>query len=378
MLPYLWRVSLRAVRAILAFGCTLLYWFAYPAPQFLIVLLLSVYTAFSIVALFSRRMETGTYAIGSLAADTGFFLLWISIGTTPAGAWLAVITWAYLMSSAILHHDWIRTVIVSSAAMVLVFLIPSGDTPQLRAVVVAGGLVASIGAVHKRHLLDRLSHASRQAVLYRSEAQGAREMERQRIAHDFHDGPLQSFISFQMRLEILRKLMNRDIDAAADELKQLQDLCRAQVSELRSFVRSMRPAEEGVSLGASVSRMVEQFQRDTNISASFLSGDFLDPAETETSLELLQILREALNNTQKHSHATRVAISLAKVDSKLEISIEDNGSGFPFSGVYNLEELELLRLGPGSIKRRVKMLNGEMTIDSRPGAGAGLHIRVPV
>lgn len=161
-------------------------------------------------------------------------------------------------------------------------------------------------------------------------------------------------------------------------MKQLQDLCRAQVSELRSFVRSMRPAEEGVSLGASVSRMVEQFQRDTNISASFLSGDFLDPAETETSLELLQILREALNNTQKHSHATRVAISLAKVDSKLEISIEDNGSGFPFSGVYNLEELELLRLGPGSIKRRVKMLNGEMTIDSRPGAGAGLHIRVPV
>jgi signal transduction histidine kinase len=223
-----------------------------------------------------------------------------------------------------------------------------------------------------------MSSTLRHNVIIRSQAQGAREAERQRMAHDFHDGPLQSFISFQMRLEVIKKLLSRDVAAAADELRQLQDLCRTQVGELRGFVRSMRPDEEGVSLSASLSRMVEQFQRETGISSTFSAGDFHDPAETEVSLELLQIVRETLNNIYKHSGASRLALSINKREQRLEISAEDNGGGFPFSGSFNLDELELLRLGPVSIKRRVRMLGGEMQLESKPGQGASLQIRIPV
>ena len=63
---------------------------------------------------------------------------------------------------------------------------------------------------------------------------------------------------------------------------------------------------------------------------------------------------------------------------KLEVRAEDNGGGFPFSGVFTLEELELLRTGPVSIKRRVRMLGGELMLDSRPGQGSSLEIRVPL
>ena len=111
-----------------------------------------------------------------------------------------------------------------------------------------------------------------------------------------------------MRLEIVRKLLARDAEAAAEELRQLQDLCRNQLTELRSFVRSMRPVEEGISLSASLSRMVEQFQRDTGISATFSTAEFRDPDQTEVSLELLQIVRETLNNIHKHSGASQAAI----------------------------------------------------------------------
>jgi signal transduction histidine kinase len=65
-------------------------------------------------------------------------------------------------------------------------------------------------------------------------------------------------------------------------------------------------------------------------------------------------------------------------DHKVEIKAEDNGSGFPFSGAFNLDELELLRLGPVSIKRRVRMLGGDLQLESRPGQGASLQIRIPV
>jgi signal transduction histidine kinase len=244
--------------------------------------------------------------------------------------------------------------------------------------VIASSAVVIALSFHKSYLERRLSHTMRHNVLIRSQAQSAREAERERIAADFHDGPLQSFISFQMRLEILRKLLARDVGAAAEELRQLQELCRAQVSELRSFVRSMRPADDGASLSASLSRMVEQFQRDTSISASFSSGEFHDPDETEVSLEVLQIVREALNNIQKHSGATRIAISISKREERLDISVEDNGAGFSFSGAFTLDELELLRQGPVSIKRRVRMLGGELQLESRPGQGAKLQVRIPL
>jgi signal transduction histidine kinase len=246
----------------------------------------------------------------------------------------------------------------------------------LRPGLISAGILGCVAAIQREYLEERLSNASRQTVLYRYDAEKAREAERQRIAADFHDGPLQSFISFQMRLEIVRKLLTRNQAAAVEELVQLQELCKGQVNELRSFVRSMRPVDVEGSLNATLRRVVEQFQKDSGIPATFSSAEFLDPAEPEVSLELLQIVREALYNVQKHSQATRVAVSVERTSSALEISIEDNGSGFPFSGKYTLEELDLLRLGPMSIKRRVRTLGGELLLDSRPGQGAGLRIRL--
>ena len=58
--------------------------------------------------------------------------------------------------------------------------------------------------------------------------------------------------------------------------------------------------------------------------------------------------------------------------------MDDNGHGFTFSGAYSLEELELLRLGPASLKRRARALNADLVLESRPGRGAGLKFRIPV
>jgi signal transduction histidine kinase len=374
MVPYKGRLAVRVARVALALGCLAWYPFRPGAHITSALVFLIAYAIFSVGSLFEFKYELSNHAIIPLVIDVAFFafIKWLA----PVG-WMSSMAYAYLLASVVVLHPLWRIVIAAACALTLIVLLsPLGNGLIWMSAAAAGIAVAF--AVHKRYLETKLSNILRQNVIVRSQAEGAREAERERIAADFHDGPLQSFISFQMRLEILKKLLARDVDAASEELRQLQDLCRKQVTELRSFVRSMRPLDEGISLSASLSRMVEQFQRDTGISATFSSGEFHDPDETEISLELLQIVREALNNSLKHSGASRVTVSIGKRGQKLELRAEDNGGGFPFSGAFTLDELELLRAGPVSIKRRVKMLGGELLLESRPGQGSTLEIRVPL
>jgi signal transduction histidine kinase len=375
MVPYRGRLALRIARTLLAIGA-LIYFVVLSGWHLTWVLaVLTAYAVYALGAIPEIRFDSTIRAAIGLILDTAYFGVWCWVAPT---AWVPVIAVAYLMASAVILHDRLRTISVSLAAMVMALVLPPPGAPAIIPATVAVILVGLSLDVFRRFLQGRLSNTLRANVVIRSQSQSAREAERQRIAADFHDGPLQSFISFQMRLAIIKKLITRDKDRALEELDQLQELCQNQVTELRDFVRCMRPADEGMSLNASLGRMLSLFQRDSGIACTYSAGEFHDPAETEMSLELLQIVREALNNIQKHSGASRVAVSAARRGQRLEVVVEDNGSGLPFSGTFTLEELELLHLGPVSIRRRVRVLGGDLTIASTPGQGAKLEIRVPL
>ncbi len=373
MVPYSGRSALRVARVFLALGC--LAWYPLTGGRISGTLVfLIVYAIFSVGTLFESQFESHPRTMTALALDFAFFAF--SKWFFPA-EWVPALAYGYLLIATVLLQPLLTTVVVAAAAVLMSMAVAIPGSGMIWGSV-SGAALAVCVALYKRFLEERMSSTLRYNMIIRSQAEGARDAERERIAADFHDGPLQSFVSFQMRLEIIRKLLGRDVAAATEELSQLRELCRNQVTELRSFVRSMRPVEEGVSLSASLSRMVEQFQRDTGIAATFSSGDFRDPDQTEVSLELLQIVRETLNNIHKHSGASRVAITLGANGKKLELRAEDNGGGFPFGGSFTLDEMELMRMGPVSIKRRVRMMGGELMLDSRPGQGSTLEVRFPL
>jgi signal transduction histidine kinase len=377
LVPHEWRRGLAITRVLLAL-LSLVYALWTPAPASgLIRLLIGLYLVYSIGILAWKNLQGLSRELLSLVVDGVFFLL-VTMIAEGVGMWLSLAFFFYLMSAAVLLHAWQEVLLTGGIALIFCLLVKPEGASDLWPGFLLGGGLALLFSFQKRILIERLFHSSRQAVLYRSQSEKAREAERQRIAADFHDGPLQSFIGFQMRLAIVSRLLERDRDAAMGELMQLQALCRTQVAELRSFVRSMRPVSvDGASLTVTLSRLAETFQKDTGISTTFVGNGRLDNQEPEVATELLQIVREALHNVQKHSSASRVALGVEKATSALEIAIEDDGKGFPFSGAYSLDELELLRMGPNSIKRRVRALGGDMTLESRPGNGAGLKIRIP-
>jgi len=207
----------------------------------------------------------------------------------------------------------------------------------------------------------------------------AGEAERRRIANDLHDGPLQSVIALEMRLAVARSLIARDPEAALKELEEAADLAGAVVAELRVFQRTLSPPPMASNdLVALARRLVEDFAADSRIEARFRAPEGPLMAPPEICLELAQILREALANVRKHARAGRVVVVLAQLAKGAEVSIEDNGVGFGFSGRFGLAELEARGGGPRSIMQRVRDLRGELAVESRPGQGSRLEIRVPL
>jgi signal transduction histidine kinase len=370
-----WLRPLRAVRVVLGATCVLTEYATTHSYLTGLVWLFGAYTAYAAVVWLGKSLEATRFSPLALALDGIFLFLCLTSGANQF-YWIPLFFFIYVLFISILWHPWSSTlvIVVLSAGILRVVHPPHYET--LLPAVLCSGCLGALIAIDRHLLKDQLEKASRRIALYRYDADKARNTERERIAADFHDGPLQSFISFQMRLEIIRKLMHRDLDAARDELKLLQEICKDQIQDLRTFLRSMRPVDLDGSLTASLRRVIEQFQKDSGIPASFFSADFPEPNDPEIALELLQIVREALYNVHKHSAATRVAVSIQKTERAMEITVEDNGNGFPFSGQYTLEELELLRLGPGSIKRRVRSLGGELMLESKPGQGAGLKVRL--
>ena len=376
-LPAAWRRVLLWTRVALAgagLACGLL---LSPRCSPWAVATVAVYLVFSLLVPL-RKQSGGAFALLVLFVDIVYFLVLVGAGIGSL-IWLPAFYHLYLLAEAVFAYRPPEVLIAVVVSAIFCIAAQSQSTFPIRRTTVIMGALAYAFAVCKRRLETRMEDLERDARETREEARLAREQERQRIASDFHDGPLQSFIALQMRLEILRKLLERDSRAGMDDLRDLQGLAQQQVKELRAFVRSMRPPDmQGSNLYASARRICENFQKESGIPVSFVGGEGPLKFPEEMAAEVIQMLREALHNVLKHASATRVAVSLERVAKTLELSVDDNGGGFHFSGVYTLDELELLRLGPASFQRRARALNAEMTLESRPGRGAGLKLRVPI
>jgi len=343
-----------------------------------VVALLAVYLISSVIGAIRGAGQRGLLGMLALFADTVYFLIVLYFGGGRM-QWLAAGFFLYLLAEALIFAGPVEVMVIAATSAIFCGVLPDRQVRALESMVlVAGGLACGFAVYLRRQraLTEELGSKLGAAMKI---AEKAREEESQRIASDFHDGPLQSFISMQMRLEILRKLLERDFEAGMQDLKQLQALAQAQIRDLRTFLHSMRPVDiDGGNLVVTLRRTAESFQKESGIPVAFASTSTPVGLPPEVTTEVLQMLREALHNVQKHAAATRVAVSLEKSDRGLEISVDDNGHGFNFAGAYSLEELELLRLGPASLKRRARGLNADMQLESRPGRGAGIKFRIPL
>jgi len=375
---FVWPKHVSWARVLLAAAAMALsYVYLQPAGYPLYFAVMAVYLAYAVAVAVRGGGRGGVLGMLALFGDTVFFLVLVSYGSERL-LWLISIYFLFLMTEALVFGTPVEVGVIVVVCTTFGTVLRFGGLPLERTVIVGGALAWGFAATKRRQTAE-IARLTLQLAEARKAAEKAAEQERVRIASDFHDGPLQSFISLQMRLEILRKLLDRDINAGLQDLKQLQALAQSQIRDLRSFLHSMRPVDvDGANLVATARRAAESFQKESGIPVTFLGTNTPVGLPPEMTMEVLQMLREALHNVQKHAGASRVAVAMERTDRGLEISIDDNGHGFGFAGTYSLEELELLRLGPASLKRRARSLGADLVLESRPGRGAGIKVRIPL
>jgi signal transduction histidine kinase len=197
--------------------------------------------------------------------------------------------------------------------------------------------------------------------------------ERNRLARELHDAVSQKLFGLVLNAEAAATLLERDGDAAAEQVGRLGELAQEALEELRGLIFELRPAsleEEG--LAATLRKHVDMLRR---VHGREVELRITGPAKTapEDEGEVFRIAQEALNNALRHADAERVELRLQGRDGRLTLTVADNGVGFD----PDAPGLRARHLGLTSMEERARALGGTLAVVSRPGDGTTVTLEVP-
>jgi signal transduction histidine kinase len=221
-------------------------------------------------------------------------------------------------------------------------------------------------------LQDRDEDRSR--LLRRTAA--AIEAERNRIARDLHDGPLQVLSGAGLSLEAVKLMVESDDPGRAAELlgyivRELND----QSTELRRLMSDLRPPVlEERGLYPAVRELAGRLERETGIRTTVEEdGETEIPAEVQTLA--YRVVQEALSNVAKHGEATEAAVRLQSKPGTIEVEVTDDGQGFDTTKIR--EFLSGGKVGLASMRERTELVGGTFVIRSSPGQGTTIGAMLP-
>ena len=202
---------------------------------------------------------------------------------------------------------------------------------------------------------------------------------RARLTRELHDGTIQSLLGAEMQIDVLRRQNPGPSGETEQRLAVVQSLLHREVANLRELIEDTKPLNFSPNeLPDFLAELVGKFRRETDISVRLECGEENINLPPAVCHEIVRIVQEGLSNARKHSGARNVLVTLCKTnDGKHKLLIADDGQGFGFHGRVTQTQLDASHRGPGVIKERVRLIGGELTIDTLPGHGARLEITIP-
>src|SRR5579859_6857092 len=230
----------------------------------------------------------------------------------------------------------------------------------------------AINALQNAQLYRNLRQEKERLIEVQEEAQ-------KKLARDLHDGPTQAVAALAMRANFVRRLLERDVKAASEELFKMEDLARRTTKEIRHMLFTLRPLVlESQGLTAALRQLAEKMHEThgQNVIVEAEPG-VDDRLEMNHQGVLFYIVEEAVNNARKHAQAEHIWVRLKAQSDILVVEIQDDGVGFNVGAVdsnYNRRG----SLGMVNMRERAEMISGAIKIDSAENRGTRVFVYIPL
>jgi signal transduction histidine kinase len=199
------------------------------------------------------------------------------------------------------------------------------------------------------------------------------EVERRRIAGELHDGLGQELAIIRNRATVaLQHSGERAL--VADQLREISQTAASAINGVRDIAHNLRPFElDRFGLTQAVDSMIERVSKSFSLRLSSSLDDINGLLSTDSETVIYRIVQEGLNNIVKHADATEARVALKHLGDEVALTIEDNGRGIETAGGINGNGFGLI-----SIQERARMLGGSCAVNSIPGQGTIVTVRVVV
>jgi two-component system, NarL family, sensor kinase len=243
------------------------------------------------------------------------------------------------------------------------------DVQLLRSI---AGLIA--GAMDNARLHRRLAEREEALERFTERMVRMQELDRRRLAGEIHDGIGQRIVSLSFYLSAAADLVGTNAALAGEQIDKAQQLAAAALDEVSAAMTGLRPSVlDDLGLAASLESLAHASpELDVDVQ---VSGEAL-PEHLETAL--YRIAQESLQNVVKHASAQNVEIRLKVSSGTALLEVSDDGVGFDPASVPESESPGSGGYGLSGMLQRAELLGGRLEVDSAPGRGSTLRVRVPL
>ena len=203
----------------------------------------------------------------------------------------------------------------------------------------------------------------------------AQEKERTRIARELHDDFSQRMALLHLSLEQFEQENTAGFSSKArQQLNNISEIASEISSNIHDLSHQLHPSKlDTLGLMASVRGLCREFSEQPKLQVQFVHEDIPGPIPKDVTLCLFRIVQEALRNVVKHSGASEATVELSGRGDRIDLCISDAGVGFETESAKAAAGLGLV-----SMRERLRLVGGDIVIESEPSHGTRLHAHVPL
>ena len=199
----------------------------------------------------------------------------------------------------------------------------------------------------------------------------AQEEERRRIACDLHDDHCQRITALILEASTMERMVRGVMPSLVPRMNSLKDKLGEILNDFRHITHELHPRHlDTVSLACSMRTYIKEFVEYTNLHVDFQEERVPAQLPMPLTICLYRLLQESLGNIRKHANAKHVRVRFSGGKSEIELLVSDDGTGFNHADNKK-------GLGLTSMQERVRPLRGRVSIDSQPGRGTTVVVKVP-